>query len=217
FLTVKEYFHGARSLEAVVTMSNLARTRFYGLAELPTRDLLGMHVSDDFAAKTLEPALGLREIEVLARETHKAYSLDQTPGLPPNPNAVPFEQLPEVKRESNRAGVRATLVALTALGYRLVRLEPGTMPIADVPEDQRKQLKRLEHDRWLREVLLGGFAWSAGNKREVRLNKNIVPCSALSPEVQPLDILAAETLLAHLPGLGFALVKAPDTARTAGA
>ncbi|MGA2434652.1 MAG: hypothetical protein ABSG25_05140, partial [Bryobacteraceae bacterium] len=40
FLTVKEYFHGARSLEAVVTMSNLARTRFYGLAELPTRDLL---------------------------------------------------------------------------------------------------------------------------------------------------------------------------------
>jgi hypothetical protein len=216
FLTVEECTHGARSLESVVTMSNLARAPFYGLAELPTRDLLDMHVSTDFKDKTREPALGVAEIGALAKATHAAYSAYQSPGAPPNPYAVPFEQLPEAKQESNRSGVRATLVALIALGYRLVRLAPDTPRVTALPPGQGEKLKRLEHDRWLREVLLGGWAWNAESKREVRLNKNIVPYSALSHEVQPLDILAAETLLAQLPGLGFALVKAPDATKAAG-
>ncbi len=213
FLTVEEYAHGARSLESVVTMSNLARATLYGLAELPTRDLLDMHVSADFREKTREPALGVAEIEALAQATHAAYSAYPSPGAPPNPYAVAFKQLPEAKRESNRSGVRATLVALIALGYRLVRLTPGTPCVTAVPPAQGEALKRLEHDRWLREVLLGGWAWNEVTRREVRLNKNIAPYSALSHEVQPLDILAAETLLAQLPGLGFALVQALGAAK----
>jgi hypothetical protein len=215
FLTVEEYIHGARSLESVVIMSRLARASFYGLAELPDRDLLGMHVSEDFEARTREPALGVAEIEALAKVTHEAYSARQPPGAPPNPYAVPFEQLPQAKQESTRAGVRATLVALIALGYRLERRTPNTPCVSALPPAQGEALKRLEHDRWLREVLLGGWAWNAENKREVRLNKNIAPYNALSPGVQPLDILAAETLLAQLPGLGFALVKRVERARAA--
>ena len=118
-----------------------------------------------------------------------------------------IEQLPPPKQESTRAGVRATLVALTALGYRLARLTPDAPCVTALPSAQGEGLKRLEHDRWLREVLLGGWAWNAESKRDIRLNKNIVPYSALSPGVQPLDILAAETLVAQLPWLGFALVK----------
>jgi hypothetical protein len=217
FLTVNEYWHGARSLESVVTMSNLARMRSYGLAELPTRDMLEMHVSEDFEGKTRELALGVAEIDVLAAETHKAYSLCQTPGSPPNPYVVPFEELPAAKQESNRGAVRATLVALVALGYRLVPLAPETKPVTKFPDGLGEKLKRLEHDRWLREVLLGGWAWKAKTERTVRLNKNIVAYGDLSPEVQPWDILAAETLLAKLPGLGFTLVAGSDAAKAVGA
>ena len=40
FLRVKEFFHGARSLEAVVNMSALTHAQHFGVAELPSDDLL---------------------------------------------------------------------------------------------------------------------------------------------------------------------------------
>lgn len=215
FLTAGEYIHGARSLEAVVTMSNLARANYYGLAQLPTRDLLDMHVSADFRNKTRELALGPGEVDYLAKVTHEAYIAAQSSGSPPNPYATSFEQLTPAKQESTRASVRATLVALIALGCRLERTAPGAPRVTAVPPGKDKTLKRLEHDRWLREVLLGGWAWNKVTIREVRLNKNIVPCAALSHNVEPLDILAAETLLAELFKLGFALVNAETTERAA--
>jgi hypothetical protein len=206
FLTVASYEHGARSLEAIVTMSGLVQARSYGLAQLPTRDLLDMHVSPDFMAKTGETVLDLGEIESLAKATHEAYSCE--PGGALSPYAVPFPTLPEAKQESNRAAVRAALVALNALGYRLVRCVSGTPEPVEWQQEEGKMLKRLEHDRWLREVLLSGWAWHQRSVRPVRLNENILPYSALSPEVEPLDIVAAKVLMEQLPRLGFSLVKA---------
>ena len=210
FLTADNYIHGARSLESVIAMSNLTRARFYGPAELPANNLLSLHVSNDFLDKSRQPALGVSEIEYLAAFTHAAYCNAPSAGASLNPYLAEFEKLSLDKQESNRAGVRGTLVALVALCYRLVRLEPGTTPIADIPSEQREQLKRLEHDRWLREVLMGGWAWNATSERGLRLNENILPFEALDQAVTPLDILAAEVLLNELPKLGFALIAPTD-------
>jgi len=206
FLTARNYEHGARSIESIVSMSNLISAWRFGAAELPSTDLLKLHVTDDFEAKVKEPALGLDEIEVLAIATHEAYRATIEAGGELNPNDVPFERLSVDKKESNRSSVRSTLVALAALGYRLVRCSPSTQPISTLPAEQHEPLKRLEHDRWLREVLQNGWSYGKPSNPALRLNKNILPFDRLGAKVQPLDLVAAQTILGRLPELGCAMV-----------
>jgi hypothetical protein len=111
------------------------------------------------------------------------------------------------QKESNRGSIRSTLVALSALGYRLVRCAPGRQPVAILPAAQHEPLKRLEHDRWLRMVLRCGWAYSKASNRALRLNQNILPFEELAAKVQPLDFVAAQIILARLPELGYTLVK----------
>ena len=207
FLTATKYLHGARSLESIVSMSNFAKASRFGAAELPSTDLLKLHVTDDFEAKLKEPALGLEEIEALAISSHEAYRAAIEHGPEPNPNDVPFADLADDMKESGRSGLRSTLVALAALDYRLVRRTPGTQSVSTLPSEQHEPLKRLEHDRWLRERLLKGWAYGKPSNRKLRLNENVLPFGQLPSKARPLDFLAVETILARLPELGYAVVK----------
>jgi hypothetical protein len=209
FLTAAQYKHGARSLESIVSMSNTSKAARFGAAELPSTDLLKLHVSDDFEAKLQEPALGLKEIETLADYSHEVYRLAIVRGPDPNPNDVPFADLANDMQESGRSGLRSTLVALAALGYRLARCTPGTQSVSTLPDAQHEPLQRLEHDRWLRERLQEGWAYGKPSNRALRLNENVLPFDKLPPKVQPLDFLAVATILKHLPELGYALVWCP--------
>ena len=111
------------------------------------------------------------------------------------------------RKKSNRSSVRSTLVALAALGYRLVRCTPGAQSLSTLPAEQHEPLKRLEHDRWLREVLQNGWTYGEPSKPALRLNKNILQFDKLAAKVQPLDLVAVQTILARLPELGYAVVK----------
>ena len=42
---------------------------------------------------------------------------------------------------------------------------------------------------------------------KLRLNENVLPFDELPAQVQPLDLVAVQTILARLPKLGYALVK----------
>jgi hypothetical protein len=207
FLTATNYQHGARSIESIISMSNLTNASRFGAAELPSPDLLKLHVTDDFEAKVKEPALGLKAIEALADYSHEAYRATIVRGPELNPNDVPFADLAEDMKESGRSGLRSTLVALAALGYRLVRCTPGTQSVATLPDEQHEPLRRLEHDRWLRERLQKGWAYGKPSNRALRLNENVLPFDKLPPKVHPLDFLAVETILKRLPALGYAVVK----------
>jgi hypothetical protein len=207
FLIPPKYLHGARSLESIVSMSSLAKASRFGAAELPSTDLLKLHVTDDFEAKVKEPALGLQEIEALADYCHEAYRAAIVRGPEPNPNDVRFAELANDMKESGRSGLRSTLVALAALGYRLVRCTPGAQSVATLPAEQHEPLKRLEHDRWLRERLQKGWAFGKPSNRALRLNENVLPFDKLPGQARPLDFLAVEAILKRLPELGYAVVK----------
>ena len=205
FLSATRYEHGARSIESIVSMSNLAKASQFGAAALPSSDLLRLHVTADFETGVRELLLGLAEIEVLAIATHDAYRAKIVPGPEPNPNDVCFDKLPDNKKESNRSSVRSTLTALVGCGYRLVRGCPNT-PSTAIPPHELQRLQRLEHDRWLRELLQSG--WTHGPKSPaLRLNPNILPFDELPNEVRPLDLATVQAILKYLPELGYSLVK----------
>jgi hypothetical protein len=219
-LTAKEYVHGARSVEAVVTMSNLARATSFGLAELPTRDLLDMHVSEDFMAAAKEPALGAREIEALAEAAHEAWcdtrraqgyvygpERNDKATPPTHPLLRPFKQLPAEIQESNRASVRTALVVLATSGCRLQRANKDDASRPSLDAAVFTELKPAEHNRWLRERLQSGWAWCKKTDDRLRLQADLTHFNDLPPGEAPLDELVYKTILAKLPDLGFVVAK----------
>jgi hypothetical protein len=225
FLTAEQYIHGARSIESVVSMSNLAHAHHFGAAELPSGDLLRLHVSDDFLKASDDVYLGLEEIETLAKEAHEGwrearrvqgvvYGADRDPGAnPPTHNLmVEFDGLPEHKKESNRMTARSTLAALASAGYRLRRAGSGATEAPALHQAAIRDLIRAEHDRWLREVLQAGWAWGPKANPELQLNHNIVPFDQLGPSEMPLDEVAIQAVVGKLRDLGYTLVKEESAA-----
>jgi hypothetical protein len=76
FLTVKEYRHGARSMEAIVSLSQIAKSRSFGPSELPGREVVELHASSDFLAIVEDRSryhLSFSDFERVAELTHERW------------------------------------------------------------------------------------------------------------------------------------------------
>ena len=206
-------------------MSNLAQNGRFGQAELPSRDLQQLHVFDPQAADlgalaTLTPQLGLAEIEVLAEASHNRYMLAKKAqgyeyGDPRDDHSIPkkhplmrkFELLPAHIQEANRLPIRAALVTLGALGYRLAHCGTGLPELTSLSQLSRPDFLRAEHNRWLRERLQSGWDYAENTADEFRLHRDVAHFADLPPGEEALDEMVYQTVLEGLPKLGFALVK----------
>ncbi|MCA9032475.1 MAG: ATP-binding protein, partial [Planctomycetaceae bacterium] len=74
-LRVSEYRHGVRSLESVLTMSQLAGAAYFGISQLPPKEQLEMHVADDFLEGIRQGELTGDIIEPLAEACHESYEI----------------------------------------------------------------------------------------------------------------------------------------------
>jgi len=219
FLTVKEFLHGARSLESVAHMSNLNGARFFGVAELPPPDLLNLHVTKDFQEIVARAQLEAPIFEALAEACHEAYIKMKSAagwryGSPRDDRAklhpwlVPYDQLPEAVKEMNRGTARLTLAKLADLGYVIHRLRPADAAAATpyrFNADEKKMLVCLEHDIWLRDKMLRGYAWAPETCEPLRLHRDIAAFRDVPDEDQELDRVITETIPVVLHKHGFVL------------
>jgi len=65
-LRVRRYKHGARSISAILKMSSLAGARFFTISALPARNLLDLHLTDDFEELLSGEAIPRELLEELA-------------------------------------------------------------------------------------------------------------------------------------------------------
>lgn len=174
FLRTTRYVHGARSVEAVLRMSRLEGTKFFGPSQLPTNEQLHLHVSDDFLKLVTEGEVEAPVIEAMARAVHQAWMEERKEVQnyvwgsvrddfaiphPTHPLLKPYDELSESEKEGNRRPAREIRAKLSDVGLTIHPLKPHAVN-ADVPPDLRKKLYVFEHDRWLREKLLVGFEWT---------------------------------------------------------
>ncbi len=219
FLRVKKFLHGARSLEAVVNMSALTDTNYFGVAELPSPDLLRLHVTEDFLREVHEGQVLAPALEALATKYYEqsrrmiACDADARPGRSKGSAVQPqsrFGELSEVEKEEWRMLARLLPAKLLDMNYRIV-------PQVTVPrEAQRRvklgleelqQLRRIEHDVWLRMQLLKGYERGAKTDDERLLHQNVIPFDELADRGESLDHAVAEGLSNVLWKNGFMLVK----------
>jgi hypothetical protein len=215
FLLARKYLHGARSLGSIVSMSRLCSGPSFGPSDLPARNLLLMHVTEDFIEKLGEPSLSASELEAVAEACHEGWRQSRVAAgwtwgerddlQKHHPMLIDYEQLDEQGKQRNRSVARATLAHLFGLGFTLRREVTGVPAVAELSESQRQAFTRAEHDRWLRESLLQGWAGGPSTNPALRLHQDIVPYVRLRGTEKPLDLAFLDATLHKLPELGCSL------------
>jgi RyR domain len=219
FLVANRYLHGARSLEAIVSMSGLSHAGHFGPAQLPSADLLRLHVTTDFQEHVREAQLELPVIEALAAACHQSFCEEREKQgykwgavrddeARTHPLLKPYDQLSESDKERNRETARLTDAKLSSIGYRIVRAAAGKLApaVTSLPQEQDEELMRLEHDLWLREHLLAGYEWAEKTQDALRLHRDIVSYDQLTAGERALDAAPIQNILENLVRYGYILV-----------
>jgi len=216
------YRHGARSMEAIVSLSRLHHRRHFGPSELPPDEVVDLHITPDFSDKVRDKTkyrLGPADIERLAeiihekwRKTKAGYIYGPVRNDKANPKTHPlyveYAELTEPQKEGNRLPARLTALRLEALGYDIVPADPPNKAVVRNPKAlPLDKLKISEHRRWMREKLLDGVAFAPSTNDDLLLHKDICKFTQLPEEEQKLDDSIIRVIFEFLQDKGLALVK----------
>lgn len=166
FLEVSRYKHGARSMEAIITMSALAHKTRFERSSLPPEAQLDLHVDGrEFLDLVQTIILPEDMVESLAEGVHRLYC-DNVHGTGKHSSAhiccKAYQELDAEEKEQNRAFVRDLPHKLANVGYRMVPSlgNPQTPELNEVIE----KLAEAEHLRWLKAKIELG--WRHGPKTD---------------------------------------------------
>lgn len=130
-----------------------------------------------------------------------------------HPRLVSYSDLTEDDRETNRTPARITIAKLGQVGYRIVPLDsdPASGAAAGLSVEERSRLIEIEHDVWLRDHLLRGYAYAEETNDRLRLHNNIAPFERLSQQDTDLDAAVVDSLPAALREAGYRLVRVTES------
>jgi hypothetical protein len=216
FLRVPSYHHGRRSMEALLDMCALTGRDHFGLAELPSREQLDLHVSSkQFLHPDDREPRDDAFVNLLAPLVHERYR-DMKRSLSPNGNHKndhsmrAWSELEPNLQESNRRFVDDIPRKLRMIGCYIGDIDSDKTP-AELTEDEIRKLARSEHERFNGERLTDH--WQLGD-RDPRGKRSpyLLAWTELTPEIQEYDIDAVRAIPCHLKAAGRAIyrVRPPD-------
>jgi hypothetical protein len=227
FLRTAEYRHGARSMEAVVTMSGLAGKKIYDTSSLPPGEQLGMHVQTPFECPGDEPALpgtfedDVAVIERLAPIAHEVFreTRERRYGWSYDPVRddaqhrhnllVPYPDLPRAAKDANRKSVRNIPRKLAAIGYVVRRARPGETPLP-LTDTEVEQLAPLEHAIWMESKAKEGFTLGNPTADDPRKTPYFVDWDQLPDEFKETDRAMVRAIPAMLAQAGYTYERRRD-------
>jgi len=149
--------------------------------------------------------------EILARAIHADYlrhhrELGETPET--NPSMVPWEELPENLKDSNRRQADHIGTKLNAAGYGIAPLTDWNEELLEFGEQEIELMAALEYQRWHAERKEEGWAYAPGPKDMKRkTTPHMIPWPQLSNEVKELDRNTVRGLPKFLASAGFQIYR----------
>jgi len=205
FLQAPRYHHGARSMEALVAMSQVNGRDRFERSSLPSEHQLSLHVEPQaFLALVHQLELDGDLLETLARAAHDVFCEGlQAAGYVAG-NLVDDQRkthallgkgyldLDAKYQDANRDTVRRIPAKLAAIGYAMVPARGNEAPLQFTPADV-EQMAEIEHDRWLRHGLDSGWRWGEQRDDVRKLHPSLLLWSQATGEVgrHPTEFLAA--------------------------
>ncbi len=145
--------------------------------------------------------------ETLARAMHEAYLLQQGgTGRAPesNPALVPWEELSEELKESNRRQAGDIGRKLAAIGCELRALRGWEADPFELAPQEVELIAQMEHARWLEEKRVAGWTYAPGHKDpKERTNPNLLPWGDLTEATREMNRSAACEIPTFLASIGF--------------
>ena len=145
-------------------------------------------------------------IEDLAKSAHQVY-LDEcnrrgdTPTT--NESMRPWEELPEDKRNANRALVADIPNKLRLLGYELATTHGIHTSELAISDDQIEIQAIREHDRWMAERIRSGWTYAPIRDNARKHHPLLVPWDQLSEDDKDKDRVTIKTLPGQVERAGF--------------
>jgi voltage-gated potassium channel Kch len=121
--------------------------------------------------------------EILARAIHEDYvRSERAKGHTPetNPSAVPWGELEETYKKSNRRAAEHIRVKLDAIGCDIVITTDWDTPRFEFTPEEVELLGQMEHERWVEEKLSDGWRYSPTKDLEKKTIPYLVPWDELS-------------------------------------
>ena len=218
FLETRRYKHGVRSIETILTMSMLAGQHSFERSNLPPENQLNLHVDGlEFLSLVQQMNLQGELLEKLAEAAHEVfcegliawgyqYGPDTDEAKKTHRELLPFAELSEDIKESNRNNVRDIPNKLTMVGYVMVPARSNEPPF-DFPGSDLELLARLEHERWMREKLEAGWSHAAVTDKAAKLHQALVDWEQLPESEKEKDREMVRGIPRILAKAGYAIVK----------
>jgi hypothetical protein len=139
--------------------------------------------------------------EILARAIHEDYVRNErekgnTPET--NPSMVPWEELPESLKESNRGQAEHIRVKLEAIGYDMAIANDWDTPRPEFSPEEVELLAEMEHERWVEEKSRQGFVYRRTRDLKKRTHPSLVPWGDLPEEEKDKDRMPVKGIPAFL-------------------
>ncbi len=192
-LRIGRYEHGARSMESIVAMSQLAGRRAFERSSLPTEVQLDLHVDGrEFLSLVQRIELEGELLERLAEAVHEVFcdklrARGLRRGAYTNERRklhsalVPFAELPADEREQNRGNARDIPNKLAAAGYVMLPARSNAPPFS-FPGPDLDRLAEMEHERWMNAKLAAEWRWARTTDKAKRLHRDLLPWVRLADE-----------------------------------
>ena len=217
-LNVSRYKHGARSMESVLAMSQLSGKTRFERSCLPPEAQLGLHVDGlELLALVQQIELTPEMLEKLAEAAHEVFcegrkhngyrqGSEKSAEEKTHPLLVPYGQLPEWAKESNRDTVRSIPRKLAVAGYVMIPSRSNQLSV-EFPGDDLESLARLEHRLWMDAKLAAGYTLGRSSVDGTRFNEYLLPWDELPEAVQHVDRDLVRGIPTILSRAGYAVVK----------
>lgn len=208
FLGVRNFHHGARSMESILSMSTLAGSNHFKKSDLPAESQLNIHVNaDEFMGIVNGIELEGEKLETLAEGVHKIFCKKmESEGYEWGPETcnenkthrllMPYHLLSEEDKQQNRLNAIDMPKKLLDLGYVM-------LPAKDVCEtikfsdNEIETLARKEHERWLESKQNQGWVKGEKTNHLRKIHSSMVPWDSLSE----LDKDKGRSLVRDIPSL----------------
>jgi hypothetical protein len=225
FLLVKHYKHGARSMETIINMSQLAGKAGFERSSLPSEAQLDLHVDGgDFFALLQSIELDENILERLAQAAHEVfceglraegyqYGVETKKERRLHSALRPYSELPEDEKEQSRKNVRDIPGKLASVGYRLLPARNNKAP-SRFSNGEVEILARMEHERWMQQKVDTGWQYSAATDKAKKLHRYLIPWEELPADEQQKDRLLVKSIPEIVAKAGYTVVRQNQNSAT---
>ena len=134
------------------------------------------------------------ELDIMAKAFHSIYLeiKKHTPGATKSQADVPWDELKQEYKDSNRKAADHIGVKIRGLGFRIVDMEEEGTP--ESLSEHIEVLTELEHRRWSAERSLAGWRYHPKRNNETRKTPNLVDWRKLDDKIQEFDRKLVENI-----------------------